>query len=189
MQELRGELTWDAPNRKLKVKGTIYIDGSVKAEKSWAARSAATYEGQGSIYMSGSFLLKNAKLCAVVSGNDCDVSGDDPDDPNDGFWDPNKNALIIVAKSRFRRRLTGGLGKQQRRGQELAIPGRAQRRARHRQRDDVGRPGPDHQYGTRRLPQPDVRRLLSRHHFPPSGAPGNPPPPSILLEPREFEGG
>ena len=26
-------------------------------------------------------------------------------------------------------------------------------------------------------------------HFPPSGAPGNPPPPSILLEPREFEGG
>ena len=72
---LSGELTWDAPSKKLTVKGTIYIDGSVTVEQTWGGQDAAVYEGQGTIYMSGSFLMKNVKLCAVptADGKDCNV--------------------------------------------------------------------------------------------------------------------
>ena len=91
---LSGELTWDAPSKTLTVHGTIYIDGSVEVEQSWGGQDAALYRGQGTIYMSGSFALKNTALCAVIAGNgkDCDVSG--------GAWDPNLAALIFVAKSK-----------------------------------------------------------------------------------------
>ena len=47
------------------------------------------YQGQGLIYGSGSFVLKNTKMCAVVAGTDCDFSTN--------AWDPNQNALGIVA--------------------------------------------------------------------------------------------
>ena len=41
-KNLAGELTWDAPNRKLKVKGTIYIDGSSPRRVGAARRPAST---------------------------------------------------------------------------------------------------------------------------------------------------
>ena len=48
------------PSKTLTVKGTIYIDGSVKVEQSWGGQDAARYDGQGTIYMSGSLVMKNA---------------------------------------------------------------------------------------------------------------------------------
>ena len=92
---LAGELSWDFPSKTLTVKGTIYIDGSVKVEQSWGGQHAARYQGQGTIYMSGSFLMNGpVKLCAVVdaTGKDCNFATN--------AWDPNVDALIFVAKSR-----------------------------------------------------------------------------------------
>jgi uncharacterized membrane protein (UPF0136 family) len=47
-----------------------------------------TYDGQGSLYVSGTVLIKNTKLCAVAdeSGN-CSMAG----------WDPNSRLLVLVA--------------------------------------------------------------------------------------------
>ena len=91
---LSGELTWDASSKTLTVHGTIYIDGSAKVEKSWGGQDAALYQGQGTIYLSGSSLLKNTSLCAVIAANgrDCNMVT--------SAWDPNANALIVVAKSK-----------------------------------------------------------------------------------------
>jgi hypothetical protein len=181
-KNLAGELTWDAPNRKLKVRGTMYIDGSVTAEKSWGGQEPATYEGQGTIYMSGSFLLKNTKLCAVVSGNNCDVSTN--------AWDPNKNALIIVAKSKG-----SDPGSQAASGNNSVEVKSSQFQGVLSGEHDIVSETTSVVQGP--LITTDGAIYLSQTsgasfpdiHFPPSGAPGNPPPPSILLEPREFEGG
>jgi hypothetical protein len=181
---LAGELTWDATNRKLKVKGTIYIDGSAMVEKSWPGQEAATYEGQGSIYLSGSFLLKNTQLCAVVAanGNDCNTATN--------TWDPNKNALIIVAKSKG-----SDPGSQ-------AAAGNNSVEVKSSQFQGVLSGTYDILSETTSVVQgpiisTDGGVFLSQTsgasfpdiHFPPSGAPGNPPPPSELLDPQEFEGG
>jgi hypothetical protein len=181
---LAGELTWDAANRKLKVKGTIYIDGSVKVEQSWGGQEAASYEGQGAIYMSGSFLLKNTKLCAVVAGNgkDCDVSAN--------AWDPNKNALIVVAKSKG-----SDAGSQAAAGNNSVEVKSSQFQGVLSGEHDIVSETTSVVQGP--IISTDGGVFLSQTsgasfpdiHFPPSGAPGNPPPPSILLEPREFEGG
>jgi hypothetical protein len=181
---LAGELTWDAANRKLKVKGTIYIDGSAMVEKSWGGQEAASYEGQGSIYLSGSFLLKNTQLCAVVAGNgkDCNTSS--------GAWDPNAKALIIVAKSKG-----SDLGSQAASGNNSVEVKSSQFQGVLSGEHDIVSETTSVVQGpiistngaiflsqTSGASFPDI-------HFPPSGAPGNPPPPSELLDPQEFEGG
>lgn len=80
-----GELSWDATNRVLTVSGTIFIDGSAYVQNG----DVNTYQGAATIYLSGTFLEKNSKLCAAVNvaGTDCDVAA----------WDPNANVLGIVA--------------------------------------------------------------------------------------------
>jgi len=86
-----GELSWNNATKKLTVQGTIFIDGS--ATISSAPSAQATVSGQGSIFLSGTFMMKNALLCVktIGSGNGthCDTSA--------GAWDPNVGALIIVA--------------------------------------------------------------------------------------------
>ena len=49
---------------------------------------ASIDKGQATLYLSGTFLLKNSKLCAGVNpaGTDCDTTG----------WDPNANLLGII---------------------------------------------------------------------------------------------
>src|SRR3954469_17292702 len=88
-QTAAGELTWDAALKKLTVKGTMYIDGSVYVQNG----SVNQYSGQGVIYISGTFLLKNASLCAKVFNGVCDTRT-----PAQGGWDPNLNLICIVAE-------------------------------------------------------------------------------------------
>jgi hypothetical protein len=181
---LAGELTWDFPSKTLTVKGTIYIDGSVKVEQTWGGQEAAAYNGQGTIYMSGSFLMKTVKLCAVRAsdGNDCNFASN--------VWDPNQDALIFVAKSR-------GIdpGTQAATGNNsVEVKGSSFQGVIAGEYDILSETfsviqgpvisfqGGLHLSQTSGASFPDI-------HFAPSGAPGNPPPPSVLLAPREFGGG
>jgi hypothetical protein len=79
-----GELSWDASTKVLTVKGTVYIDGSAVIDNG----GTDTYDGQGSLYVSGTLQIKNTKLCAVAdaSGN-CDTA----------HWDPNSRLLVFAA--------------------------------------------------------------------------------------------
>jgi hypothetical protein len=95
-----GELSWnpsavDANGNTvptLTIKGTVFIDGN--------ARIAPTnvqlirYVGVGTIYISGSFVLKGTHVCAayIFSAKDCDWAL-----PGTGHWDVSQNFLQIVA--------------------------------------------------------------------------------------------
>ena len=79
-----GELSWDATTHTLKVAGVVFIDGSVIANNGLQN----TYNGQGTIYLSGTFLMGNStQLCGSVTGSNCNFSG----------WNPNTELLSIIA--------------------------------------------------------------------------------------------
>jgi Tfp pilus assembly protein PilX len=85
-----GELSWDATAKVLTLKGTVFIDGSATVDSAgYPGNPVFTYNGQGTIILSGTFAVKNAKICAAVSGGNCNFSA--------GAWDPNVKALIVVA--------------------------------------------------------------------------------------------
>jgi len=75
-----GELSWNATSKTLTVKGTIFIDGSAKVSQ------AANYNGQATIYLSGTMLF-NGSLCGVPTGASCVFTN----------WNPNTEMLTIVA--------------------------------------------------------------------------------------------
>jgi hypothetical protein len=77
-----GEISWDATSRVLTVRGTIYIDGSAKIDNNVVNE----YNGQATLYLSGTFYL-NGQLCGAVSGGACDF----------GAWNPNTEMLTVVA--------------------------------------------------------------------------------------------
>src|SRR5207244_6517260 len=52
------DLSWDATARVLTVNGTVFIDGSAKV----ANGLVNSYKGVGSLYLSGTLLLKGSKL-------------------------------------------------------------------------------------------------------------------------------
>jgi hypothetical protein len=78
-----GELSWNNTTKVLTVLGTIFIDGNALINQD------GTYQGQATLYLSGSFLLNQAKFCPVKSGGSCDYTT--------GAWDPNEHLLTIVA--------------------------------------------------------------------------------------------
>jgi hypothetical protein len=81
-----GELSWDNSTKVLTVAGTIFIDGDVYVGQS------GSYTGQGTLYVSGSFVNDGYKLCAVLTsgaGSDCNYSS--------GAWEPNSRLFTIVA--------------------------------------------------------------------------------------------
>jgi hypothetical protein len=85
-----GELSWNATTKKLKLKGTMYIDGSATVDSvGYSGNPVFEYDGQGTLVLSGTFAVKNAKICAVVKSNDCDTAA--------GAWVPNDEAFIVVA--------------------------------------------------------------------------------------------
>jgi hypothetical protein len=85
-----GELSWNHTSMVLKVTGTVFIDGSATVDSAgYPGNPVFTYDGQGTIVLSGTFAMKNAKMCAIVSGSDCDTVAT--------HWDPNARALVIVA--------------------------------------------------------------------------------------------
>ena len=95
-----GEISWDATSRVLTVSGSVFIDGSVVVDLGWSANRAATYNSVGTIWSSGTILVKNASLCAVpgTSGN-CYTTGTGGTGScvTSGTWDPSKCLLILAA--------------------------------------------------------------------------------------------
>ena len=163
----------------------MYIDGSATVDKTWAGRNAGEYEGQGTIYLSGTFAVKNTKLCAVVDGQQAGLQrlrrrmgpeqrGAHRRRQEQGHGGPASQATagnnsVELKSAEFQGALAANTTSSARRPRSMQGPMSASTAAPH---------------------QPDLRRLLPRHPLSrPPGAPGNPPPPSILLEPREFEGG
>jgi hypothetical protein len=78
-----GEISWNATTKNLTMVGTIMIDGSAKISNG----ALNTYNGQATLYLSGTFYA-NGSLCgAAGSGLACNFSG----------WNPNSEMLTIVA--------------------------------------------------------------------------------------------
>jgi hypothetical protein len=82
-----GELSWNNTTKVLTIAGTIFIDGDVLISQ------AGRYTGQGTLYVSGSFLMPgSSKMCAAVvggAGSDCNWTA--------GAWSPNSALFTIVA--------------------------------------------------------------------------------------------
>ena len=83
-----GQLSWDHTAKVLTVLGTIYIDGSATISYGYQ-NIPIQYNGQATLYLSGTMLIKNTKFCGGISGDGttCDFNN----------WDPNKEMLVIVA--------------------------------------------------------------------------------------------
>jgi Tfp pilus assembly protein PilX len=81
-----GQLTWDHTAKTLTVSGTIFIDGSVTVDYG-SPNVPIQYNGQGTLYLGGTFLLSNTKLCAGIANGTCDFNS----------WNPNSEMLVIVA--------------------------------------------------------------------------------------------
>jgi hypothetical protein len=85
-----GQLSWNASTKTLTIKGTIFIDGSATIDSSgYGGSTVFTYSGTATLMLSGTFGMKSSKICAVVSGTDCNWTT--------SAWDPNANALVVVA--------------------------------------------------------------------------------------------
>jgi Tfp pilus assembly protein PilX len=89
--DLLGEISWNNNSsgtgaKTLTVRGTIFIDGNVQITQ------ASQYDGQATIYASGSFYMVSGNMCAVrVSvGGDCNWT------TGGGGWNPNDELLAIV---------------------------------------------------------------------------------------------
>jgi hypothetical protein len=83
-----GQLTWSHTAKTLTILGTVFIDGSVTATYGYQ-NVPIQYDGTGTIYVGGTFLLHNTQLCATIT-----AANDTCDFPH---WDPNSKFLVIVA--------------------------------------------------------------------------------------------
>lgn len=82
-----GELSWSHTAKVLTVHGTVYIDGSAQVSGP-PGGDLYTYDGQGTLYLSGTFTVNSSmKFCVRASGGDCDWGG----------WNPNSDMLTIAA--------------------------------------------------------------------------------------------
>jgi hypothetical protein len=88
--ETLGELSWDATAKVLTLRGTVFIDGSATVDSTgYSGNPVFEYNGQGTLILSGTFAVKNATICAVVTGTKCNEAA--------GAWDPNVEALVVIA--------------------------------------------------------------------------------------------
>jgi hypothetical protein len=78
-----GQISWNATTSTLTLTGTVFIDGSAKVDNG----KTNLYSGAGVLYLSGSFLLKNSKFCALSSTATCDTTK----------WNSQNDLLGIVA--------------------------------------------------------------------------------------------
>jgi hypothetical protein len=88
-----GEISWNpsaSPVPLLTVKGTVFIDGNARITPS--STPVVQYQGVGSVYVSGSVVIKGTNVCAKVSGSTCDWAL-----PSSSHWDVANNFLDIVA--------------------------------------------------------------------------------------------
>jgi hypothetical protein len=191
-----GELSWNPTggangNGQLTVRGTVYIDGS--AYVSTAPNKPASYQGIGTLMLSGSFGMKNSALCATLTSNgkDCDFTGANQ------AWNPNPpggSALAIVADgSGFTSVPSGNPA-------YVAAPYSADATSSEFQGILAGTnainmstttqvQGPIMSVTAAVLPSQSLNLTFPPIPFAPSSAPGQPPPPATLLAPRDFSGG
>lgn len=87
-----GQLSWDSSAKVLTILGTVFIDGSVTVNYGFS-NVPIQYNGKGTIYVGGSLLISNTKLCGGISDGSCDFNA----------WNPNTEMLVFV---------TGGSGGQ-----------------------------------------------------------------------------
>jgi hypothetical protein len=193
-----GELSWTpySPadpvkgDGELTIRGTVFIDGSAYVNN--PSNKVYTYQGVGSIMLSGSFGMKGAKLCARLTSNgkDCDLLGANPPawDPNP----PNGDALAIIADgsgyaagptpanvaSPYGAEVTTA----QFQGIVAATNGVNMNTSTQVQ-------GPIMSVDAAVLPSQSLNLTFPPIPFAPSSAPGQPPPPAQLLAPRDFAGG
>ena len=83
-----GELSYNSSTKVLTVSGTVFIDGNARIDSG----GVITYTGMGTLFLSGSFVLKNTTVCAVASGNDCDWT------LGSGHWRPSTCPAVDSAK-------------------------------------------------------------------------------------------
>ena len=98
----RGQLSWKSATRTLTIRGTIFIDGSAVIENNTGPiqyvqqpdiackeppQPGATCSSGAVLYLAGTMLIKNSKLCAVVR---TDGTGRDF-----AAWQPNVNIFVI----------------------------------------------------------------------------------------------
>jgi len=83
-----GQLSWDHTAKVLSIVGTIFIDGSATVNYGYQ-NVPITYNGSGTIYTAGTFLIHNTQLCATIT-----AAGDVCDFPH---WEPNNRFLVIVS--------------------------------------------------------------------------------------------
>jgi len=82
-----GQLSWNHITKKLTIVGTVFIDGSVTVNYGWQ-NVPIDYDGTGTIYVGGTLLISNTKLCAsIVNGDACNFS----------TWNPSEEFLVFVA--------------------------------------------------------------------------------------------
>jgi hypothetical protein len=79
-----GQLSWNHATKVLTLAGTAFIDGSAKIE----VGGVISYTGQGVLYVSGTLLVKNTQVCAVIAagGADCTLTG----------WNPSTTLFTVV---------------------------------------------------------------------------------------------
>jgi hypothetical protein len=79
-----GHLSWDVATKVLSIEGTVFIDGSATINNG----AINSYSGFGTIYLSGTLLIKNSSMCAVktADGTTCTASG----------WTSNSAMLVFV---------------------------------------------------------------------------------------------
>jgi hypothetical protein len=80
-----GQLSWDHVAKVLTVNGTIFIDGSVSVDYG-QKNVPIQYNGQATIYVSGTLMQSNTKLCGGIAGGTCDFAA----------WNPNTEMLLFV---------------------------------------------------------------------------------------------
>jgi hypothetical protein len=170
-EDPRGELSWNASTRLLTVRGTVFVDGSLTVDS-----SLAQYDGHGTIYVSGGFVLSaGARLCATVAGSDCNLAP--------GGWNPDSELLAIAANG------SGNGG---------AFPGNSIQFGSHSRFQGAAYATNAIQFGGYSAMQgPMIASTIvscASQQFPPfarltlvpSGLPGNPPPAGRPGRPYEF---
>ena len=77
-----GLLAWNATTKTLTISGTVFIDGSAHISNG----SVNSFNGYGTLYLSGTFLISGS-MCAVVVSGACNFPG----------WNPDKDLFMVVA--------------------------------------------------------------------------------------------
>jgi hypothetical protein len=194
-----GELSWDptlgvtmggSKSGRLTVSGTIYIPGNLDVTKP-GGDDTFQYVGKGTIYVGGTISIKNVNLCATIakynagSGNkwQCDTRPYPSTDP--GAWDTKQNALILVAKGSGGA-LSAGNGIEVVSAQFQGVLA-AEATVSVTTSSTVE--GPMISIGSTVSLNQSTGAAFPEIRFPPASTPGKPPPPLVLLAPREFSGG